>query len=59
MMIRYVYEGERQFQSIDKLKDALSEAWFAVITAECKKLVESMTSRFIAVVQRGGAKTDY
>lgn len=51
--------GDRSFRKKEELKAAVEKAWTEIHPSETKKLVESMQSRLIAVLQAKGGPTKY
>lgn len=59
IMVRRVYADNRQFQTVDELKQAILEAWDSIETEVLQNLINSMPNRIFQVIQRSGGVTDY
>ena len=59
IMVRHVYAGQRQFETVDSLTDAINECWDSLPTDPLSKLSASMQKRCIKVLQNKGKKIDY
>lgn len=58
-LVRRVYQGGRQFQSADALKDAIVVNWHQIPEEELQKLINSMTNRLVEVLKNKGKFTRY
>ena len=59
VLARKFYAHGRQFKDLVSLKDALSKAWEVIDVAYLKLLYQSLPTRFLEVIERRGACTDY
>lgn len=59
IIVRRIYAHNRQFQSVDELKQAIVEAYEGIEEEIIKNLINSMTNRIFQLINRSGAKTDY
>ena len=60
IMSRDVYDhGNRQFNSVADLKQAIIDSWNNITTPTLAKLVASMPKRCMDVLERQGKKIDY
>lgn len=56
---RKVYEGNKQFETTSELLEAVLRVWDQVPDSLISKLLLSMNSRLVEVLERGGAKSSY
>ena len=54
-----VYAGNRQFEYLDDLKEAIIHAWEEITTEDCRKYINSMPKRCMAVLEARGGHTKY
>ena len=59
ILSRRVYANNRQFGSIDDLKQVISSEWHKIEPEIMQKLVESMPHRVFALIQAKGAAISY
>ena len=59
IIVRQIYANKKQYNSIGKLKVAVSEAWEDFEMEISKNLVGSMPKRIFQVIERAGGPTDY
>uniref|UniRef100_A0A914VA76 Tc1-like transposase DDE domain-containing protein n=1 Tax=Plectus sambesii TaxID=2011161 RepID=A0A914VA76_9BILA len=59
IMVRRIYQDNREYQTVNQLKEAITEAWDSVSAELLQKLADSMKNRIIQVIQRFGNVTDY
>lgn len=59
LLARSVYEGGRQFYSINDLKTAILSAWNRISQEYLQKNINSMPDRICDVLEKHGAKTKY
>jgi len=59
IIVRRLYAENRQFATVDDLKNAIEEAWNGTEFEVLEHLVESMKNRVFQVIQRSGHVTDY
>lgn len=59
-LARKLYDnGKKQFDTKEDLRKALFKTWKEIEIDECKELTDSMTTRLIKVVRKGGKQIDY
>lgn len=58
-LVRRVYAGGRQFDSINDLKEAITIAWEQIEISELRRLVDSMHPRVVQVLIRNGKSIHY
>lgn len=59
ILVRYVYGGGRQFNTITDLKQTLIEEWEKIPIETFQKLIDSMPNRIFEVIQKNGGPTHY
>lgn len=59
ILVRYVYGGGRQFNTITDLKQILLEEWEKIPIETFQKLIDSMPNRIFEVIQKNGGPTHY
>lgn len=59
ILVKRVYYGYRQFETVDDLKEALLHEWDKLSTADVLKLVHSMPKRCAKTVRARGGTTHY
>lgn len=59
VMVRLVYENGRQFETREELKRAILSAWATIHETTLLKLVNSMKTRCIQVIQNQGSSIDH
>lgn len=59
MMVKHVYQDNRQYESANVLKEAISTCWKTFSNEILKKLVDSMQNRIFQLIQRSGGVTSY
>lgn len=59
IMVHRIYANNRQFATVNELKDAIQEVWASIEMTVIGKLVASMNNRIFQVIQRSGDATDY
>lgn len=59
IMVRRIYEGNRQYSNICELKKAIVHAWHSIDQKIIDNLVLSMDNRIFQATQRNGGPTDY
>ena len=56
-LVKDVYQGYRQFEYLDDLREAIVDAWDKITESYINKLIESMPTRCGRVIlSRGGPK---
>lgn len=58
-LARKVYEGGKQFETIESLKDAITEAWSSISLNYLESLYKSMPNRIFEVISKNGGSTHY
>ena len=58
-LVREVYQGHRQFDYLDDLREAIVDAWDRMPQTYINKLIESMPSRCADVILNRGGPTKY
>lgn len=58
-MVRVVYAGGKQYDSVDALKKAVLKAWDDIEQTRIDALLDSMNNRYFQVISRGGNKSSY
>ena len=59
VLSRKVYEGGRQFQDIESLKEQILESWDDIEVKMCRDHIESMKNRIYDVIINHGGHTKY
>jgi transposase len=59
IIVREVYRGGQQFNSIPELKNAIKNAWYKVPDETREKLVNSMENRIFELIRKNGGHTKY
>lgn len=59
MIVRDVYAGNKQYDIVDELKNAITASWNSIAANVLKSLSESMKNRLFQVINRSGGRTDY
>lgn len=59
IMVRRIYDDNRQYQTVDELKEAILQAWNSIPEEIIQNLVASMQNRVFQVINRSGHVTDY
>jgi transposase len=54
-----IYDYNRQYQTVDELKEAILQAWNSIPEEIIQNLVDSMQNRVFQVINRSGHVTDY
>jgi len=58
-MVRRIYDDNRQYQTVDELKEAILQAWNSIPEEIIQNWVASMQNRVFQVINRSGHVTDY
>lgn len=58
-LVRIIYEGNRQYDTVDQLKTAILTAWNKLGLQTLQNHVNSMPNRIFQVINRNGCVTDY
>uniref|UniRef100_T1JA34 Tc1-like transposase DDE domain-containing protein n=1 Tax=Strigamia maritima TaxID=126957 RepID=T1JA34_STRMM len=58
-LVRLVYGGDKQYQTIVELKQAIQSQWDLMNQDGCKKLIDSMHKRCFDVIKIGGKSIKY
>lgn len=59
ILVRRVYENNRQFETIAELKQKILHEWDNLQMGVIENLYSSMNNRIFEVIQRNGGKTHY
>lgn len=59
IMVRRIYANNRQYQTVQELKNAIQQAWNNISDEILQNLIRSMPSRIFQIIERGGGVTDY
>lgn len=59
IIVRRLYTENRQFATVEELKNAILDAWFGIGFAMLENLAKSMNNRIFSVINRSGGVTDY
>lgn len=59
IMVRRIYDGTKQYETVEQLKIAVLEAWASITNEELRKLNLSMNNRIFQAINRNGGATDY
>lgn len=59
IMVRRIYANNKQYQTVQELKEAIQQAWDSIDNETIQKLVQSMPNRILQVIERKGGVTDY
>lgn len=59
IIVRRIYANRKQYDNVEQLKVAVSEAWESLDKNLLKNLVESMPNRIYQVIERSGGVTKY
>lgn len=59
ILVRDVYADCRQFDNVNQLQEAIQTSWNRVALDQLSRLVKSMPTRMIQVIERQGKVTDY
>ena len=59
ILVRRVYHENKQYQTVQELKEAIVKAWQEVDQETIDNLVLSMDARIFQVINRNGGPTDY
>jgi hypothetical protein len=58
-LVRMIYAENKQYQTVEQLKQAILKAWRRLTVQTLRNHVESMPNRIFQVINRNGAATDY
>ena len=59
ILVSRVYGGNKQYNDVQSLKNAIQEAWDSLTLEELQALISSMPRRCIEVIEKRGGKTKY
>lgn len=59
ILARRIYEGNKQYNSLQDLQDAISQAWSSVGILQLNTLVDSMPERVYMTIRERGGHTGY
>jgi transposase len=59
IIVRRVYANNRQYGTVNELKDAILEAWTGISDEIIQNLIRSMPTRIFGVIRRNGKVIDY
>lgn len=59
IMVRRIYANNKQYQTVNELKEAIQEAWDVIDPETIQNLIRSMPNRIFQVIERKGRATDY
>ena len=59
ILVRRIYANNRQYQTVQELKNALQQAWNNIDNQTIQNLVQSMPNRIFQVIERRGGVIDY
>lgn len=59
ILVLKVYALNRQYQSVEELRNAIAQAWTEIDAEPIENLYRSMPTRIFQVINRNGGPTDY
>lgn len=59
LLVRRIYQNNKQFQSVRELKSAILEAWQNIDVVCITNLIESMPNRIFSVINKNGNHVNY
>lgn len=59
MLVRKVYQGGRQFDTVKQLEAAIYRAWADLDVQYMQKLIDGMRRRLVKVIKKEGAQIGY
>lgn len=59
IIVRRIYANNRQYPTVEALKDAIWQSWIEIDQEITDNLVLSMDNRLFQVINRNGGPTDY
>lgn len=59
IMVRNIYDGNRQYDTVENLKTAIKDAWSRITSDTINNLCQSLNTRIFQVINRSGSMTDY